>query len=207
MGKREAKLLELLGPEAKDAGSLIPRASTRLLPSNAKLEILSLFVQLGGIQSQPDFAAGPWDLLYRGKVLLELDEEQHFNRYRRTSLEPWAGRLPWAERYLRFSADFEPECLRKGGRGGYWTSPATEKMFGPPDPFRSFAGKGSPRWKQRAFYDAIRDVYALFVPGVSLARVSMYDRVGESELHEVLDGRVECSRAALVDLIESRIVS
>ena len=34
MGKREAMLLELLGSEAKVAGSLIPRASTKLLPND-----------------------------------------------------------------------------------------------------------------------------------------------------------------------------
>lgn len=122
MGNREAKLLELLGSEARKADSRSPRASTALLPGSAKTELLDLFAQLGGIQFQPDFTAGSWDLVYRGAIQLELDEEQHFNRYRRTSLNhPWAGHLPWAEHYLRFSSDFEPECLRKGGHGGYWT--------------------------------------------------------------------------------------
>jgi hypothetical protein len=208
MGKREAKLLELLGSQARTADSRSPRASTALLPGSAKAELHDLFAQLGGIQLKPEFTAGPWDLVYRGAIQLELDEEQHFNRYRRTSLnEPWAGQLPWAERYLSYSAVFEPDCLRKGGHGGYWTSPATERMFGPADLPRTFDGKGSPRWKQRAFYDAIRDACALHVPVVSIARISIYDVVGEYVLRDVLDERVECSRTALENLIESRTAS
>lgn len=80
-------------------------------------------------------------------------------------------------------------------------------MFGPADPPKTFDGKGSPRWKQRAFYDAIRDACALHVPGASMARISIYDVVGEFVLSDVLDGRVKCSRTALENLIESRTAS
>ena len=56
--------------------------------------------------------AGAWDLSMGG-VLIELDEELYFNRYRKITFErPWTASLPWAPAYLQTCESREAECLR-----------------------------------------------------------------------------------------------
>jgi len=48
------------------------------------------------MQDAPTFRPGGWDLPFRGPLLVELDEELHFNCYRATTLEAsWEADLPW----------------------------------------------------------------------------------------------------------------
>lgn len=137
-------------------------------------------------------------------VIVELDEEQHTNRYRRVTLEPvWASDLPWTADYLRYSDTHEDAALRKAKWGGYWTSPSTERMFGPADPPGEFGPSGAPRWKQRALYDAMRDVLA--AEGlVRLARVSVWDELGDTTVGRVLDDRAPEDHDALAELVLRR---
>lgn len=78
-------------------------------------------------------------------------------------------------------------------------------MFGPSDAPKIFGQYGSARWKQRAFYDAIRDMCAIHVDGISVARVSIYDQVDGISLQDILDGRAGIEAMRLHELIESRI--
>jgi hypothetical protein len=61
-------------------------------------------------------------------------------------------------------------------------------MFGPPGPAGVLDGFGSPRWKQRALYDAVKDIAALHSPTLQLCRLSVWDRVGDTTLGDVLAG-------------------
>ena len=204
MGKRQDALMSLLGSHARK--SVLEKASTAWLPAGARAEILELFKNLGGMPGHSEFRAGPWDLTFRNYIQLELDEEQHFNRYRQMVLQSsWASVLPWREAYLRHCEKFEPRCLLKAGNRGYWTSDSTVNMFGPSDAPKIFGQYGSARWKQRAFYDAIRDMCAIHVDGITVARVSIYDQVDGISLQDILDGRAGVKATRLHELIEARI--
>lgn len=74
------------------------RESARKIETYRKLE---------GIQTQPRLAPGKWDLSFRDLVV-ELDEELHFNRYRLVTLsQDWSEVLPWATEYRAFSFEHE----------------------------------------------------------------------------------------------------
>jgi hypothetical protein len=62
---------------------------------------------------------------------------------------------------------------------------------------------GAPRWKQRALYDAIKDLWAL-ENQVQFARLSIYDAVGGVLLGSVLEGRAAANSDALQDLLQTR---
>ncbi len=103
---------------------------------------------------------GPWDLLVDG-VLVELDEQMHFNRYRAVTLDIAAyDELPRFPRdtYRAFCSTREAECLRHGWSFGAWANTSTIRHFGAPGPQGQLEGPGSPRWKQRALYDTVKDL-------------------------------------------------
>lgn len=175
------------------------------MPPAAAARILDLYRSLGGsAEAFVVFRPGVWDIVLADGVIVELDEEQHFNRYRRATLEPgWTATLPWAADYARYSAEHEAAALKKASRGGYWASASTERMFGPADAPGVFTPSGSPRWKQRALYDAMRDVLAA-TGEVRLSRVAVWDDVGDTTLARVLDGRAEVDHEALAELVSRR---
>lgn len=81
--------------------------------------VVHIYGKLGGLQEQPRVAPGPWDIQF-DDIAVELDEENHFNRYRATTLD--------ANTYERLT-HFEPSeyrlwCARDESRcliyGGYW---------------------------------------------------------------------------------------
>jgi hypothetical protein len=190
MGAQQDALVQLLA----DAG--YRRASTKSMRPNLESlrsadqqEILRLYRTLGGVLDAPRLRPGAWDCVLEGGLMVELDEGQHFNRYRRKTLESaWAQDLPWREAYLRYCMQFESACALERGWGSYWTSVSTERMFGPAGPTRLLDGAGSPRWKQRALYDAMRDIAAVG-SGVRLARLAVYDVVDGTPLAAILDGK------------------
>lgn len=52
-------------------------------------------------------------------VVIELDEEQHFNHYRAATLRfSWAEELPWTSAYRDYSRLHEPDLARKFVSGG-----------------------------------------------------------------------------------------
>lgn len=206
MGARQDALIQVLveaGYQPASTRSMRPHLGG-LRPQDQQ-EILGLYRALGGTLDVPRLRPGPWDCVLEGGLIVELDESQHFNRYRRKTLEPqWTRRLPWREPYQRYCTQYESACAAERGWGSYWTSTATERMFGPAGPARLLDGAGSPRWKQRALYDAMRDIAAVG-SGVRLARLAVYDIVGGASLAEMLDGK-PVDRDALRALIEERTV-
>lgn len=77
-------------------------------------------------------------------------------------------------------------------------------MFGLASAPGNHDGVGSPRWRQRALYDAVRDIWVGNNPTWRLARVSMYDLVGGVRINEVLTGKHHVDPSLLRKLIESR---
>ncbi|MDR6171149.1 hypothetical protein [Curtobacterium sp. SORGH_AS_0776] len=170
------------------------------LPEGARSAIRGLYRQLGGVLDEPKLRPGGWDLAYDG-ILVELDEEMHFNRYRAVTLDVDTGAsAPWAAAYEDFCRTHE----RRSGTGGRrWSSPSAERMFGAAAPHWTFEGGGAPRWKQRALYDAMKDVAAT-AGVVRLSRISVYDMVDGVRLEDLLRGRAVAPPSVVRTFVESR---
>lgn len=205
-GKRVAVLLDALTatglePLPKDAAP--SRPSLADLPAGTAAEALDLYRALGGTQDAPSFRPGGWDLSFRGPLLVELDEELHFNRYRVATLAAsWEAALPWTADYRRHCAEREDECLEAGDWGKRWTNDSTARMFsgGPPGDLN---GDGAPRWKQRALYDSLKDTLPV-IGGARLARVATHDSVFGVALGAMLDGFAAVDAAAIRTLVDTR---
>jgi hypothetical protein len=126
-------------------------------------------------------------------ILVELDEERHFNRYREQTLRAAVyAQLPAFPRatYQSFCVEHEDDCLTSASFGGYWSNDSCEAMFGKAGPKRDLSGAGAPRWKQRAFYDFLKDLAPLCDLGL-MARLAIWDELsgtGGLMLGEVLEG-------------------
>lgn len=152
----------------------------------------------------PVLRPGAWDLAFEVGLVVELDEELHFNRYRKRTLEsPRIRDMPWSLDYLRFTAEFEAECLAAGKWGKRWTNPSCETVFGAADLPGEFGISGAPRWKQRALYDAMKDVSA-HSTGTKLARLSVHDVVNGVRLGDALELRAIIDVEGLADLLRRR---
>jgi hypothetical protein len=68
-------------------------------------------------------------------------------------------------------------------------------------------GVCAPRWKQRAVYDALKDVVSLLPGGIRLARVATHDTVDGVTLGTILDGRGAVDPRSIRALVESRIAA
>jgi hypothetical protein len=138
-------------------------------------------------------------------LVVELDEELHFNRFRARTLQPeWTAALPWRAEYLAHSGVHEQKCLAAGRWGQRWTSRASESMFGPPAAAGVLDGAGAPRWKQRALYDAVKDITASSAGAIRLARLSVWDIVGGVRLGDVLARGAHVDPDHLHDLLVRR---
>jgi hypothetical protein len=157
----------------------IPVATPRLesLDGDSQDEALRLYGSLGGRLQSPTLTPGPWDILVDG-VLVELDEELHFNRYRSLTLEsPSYSRLRGfpVVAYRSLCDEHEVDCLKAGRGQKRWMNDSTERHFGPSGPRGDLSGGGSSRWKQRALYDFMKDFSVLSVGGPKLARISIWE--------------------------------
>lgn len=172
------------------------------LHSDARDEVLAIYAMLGGLSPAPTLRPGSWDMQTHDNLYIELDEEFHFTRYRAATLQlSTFARLPWTPTHLAFCAAHEKAAARGGGR---WTSASTEKMFGPSDAVGVYGENGSARGKQRALYDAMKDVAAA-TGSVRLARISIYDWVEGVTLGDILNGMRSVPPEAVRRAIESRV--
>lgn len=202
MGARETVLARLLGAA--------PRTRHRLyvdtLPPQAQDQLHRLYQALGGVHDAlPTYYTGGWDMELPDGLTVELDEEQHFTCYREVSLQQkWGRELPWRQQYLGLLVRYEAEGMRAAAsRPGYWTNPKSVRMFGPSSPRGVWEPLGSSRSKQRALYDATKDLMALYGM-VRLARLSIWDQVGGVLVGDVLKGRAQVDTKALMKLVEER---
>lgn len=170
MGKKQTHLEDIL-------------AATIHFPYNE--EIMRVYKALGGRLSDYPKSFGAWDIFVPKSAenddgfYVELDENQHFNRYRGITLNSCVYKRErifspeQLEEYKRFCAEYEHRCPHTGG---WWSNPSTNEQFGPASPEGDFSENGSSRWKQRAFYDFLKDVSSL-AEEKPLIRVSVYDAV------------------------------
>jgi len=206
MGAQQQRLGEVLATLGFRQTNKCARPKLADMPPKARDYVMELYHALGGIDPNPRLTPGPWDYAYDTNLVVELDESAHFNRYRAKTLEPpWAQHLPWYIAYTTYATTFEDACLKERGWGGYWTSTSTERQFGAAGPKGVLNGSGSPRWKQRALYDAMRDITA-FHGDIRLVRLSVYDEVDSVTLGDSLTSKAPLNTEALHALIAERTV-
>lgn len=169
-------------------------------------EIEDLYRQLSGVRPYPTLRPGAWDLAFEGGLVVELDEELHFNRYRKATLEPaWMASLPWRQEYRRYCGEHEPVCMAAATWGQRWTNPSCARLFGEGGSLGDLSGTGAPRWKQRALYDAIKDAAAV-LGSIQLARVATVDVAADVPLGDALKGQAEVEPGVVAELVTQRLV-
>ena len=109
--------------------------------------------------------------------------------------------------YRRHCVSYEQECKDAGSWGGRWTNPSCEKQFGGASNPGDLSGGGSPRWKQRAFYDYLKDLSPLVIK-VKVARISMWEEIKVEgkmvKVSRVLDQENELAAKSIYRLIRER---
>ena len=177
MGKRQSALKDILG--GSDRVGRLPMPTATSLSASALDETLrEMYQWLGGRQQNLPPRRGRWDVEFGG-MAIELDEERHFNRYRLLTLDHAVYERSSAfprDEYRSYCRGREPECLRAGRWGRYWTTPSAEAHFGPSDAEGVLGRHGSACWRQRAYYDFMKDMASLVLP-VGVCRLSVWDSV------------------------------
>ena len=201
MAKKRERFLERIA-KSKFGSELIEDSwdSNVLRNSPYYKEIENVYKRLGGIQKEVPLTPGDYDISTK-EALIELDEENHFNRYRLITLESDVyNNIQGVDstQYKKFCRTRESQCLKFGG---YWTSSSSEIQFGVSDPNGEFTTNGSARWKQRAFYDFLKDVYSLET-GRKLIRIPIYEIYNYQSIDYILS--YEDSRN-LVNYLNKRI--
>ncbi|MDI9466586.1 MAG: hypothetical protein GX382_09070 [Syntrophomonadaceae bacterium] len=204
MGKKQTLLTKWLNGTTEG----LPEISIAdLLGSEFREDIENIFSLLGGKDitcSKP----GGYDMLIPSEeIIVELDEHQHFNRYRLTTLSSKLydsiPHFPLAE-YRRFCNEYEKKCP---ARLGWWSNAGANKLFGQPSPDGNHSGNGSTRWKQRAFYDYLKDLGQL-IHGVPVIRISVYETIEVNDslvtLEKVLSNPIEEGRDSVRQLVMAR---
>jgi len=107
---------------------------------------------------------------------LELDEEQHYNRFRALTLTSSTvydriGNFPMLQ-YKALCREFEGTCRTDGK---YGRSNSSNKQF-QRDSLCEPGREEMTRWKQRAFYDFLKDSLSL-ITRKPLIRISIYEEI------------------------------
>jgi hypothetical protein len=142
--------------------------------------ITNVYKSLGGIQNMYPLNFGDFDISIEN-CFIELDEEHHFNRYRRLTLDaPIYKNLKYfpVELYNDYCVKFENKV---GKTGSFWSTPSSDKQFGPSRIDNEFPGNGPTRWKQRAFYDFLKDIISILQPK-PVYRFSIYESLGYEKI-------------------------
>ena len=178
-------------------------SSADILNSNYSNEIKDIYSVFKGQLHIPPTKFGSWDIA-TSKFIIELDEERHFNRYRSITLNS-----PFYLKHQNFSvADYqtycsiyENACLKAASWGKNWKNDSTEKQFCKSNTYGLLTGNGSSRWKQRAYYDFLRDISGKIME-LPIIRLSIYDTYKNISVEKILKTEQE---NVLLDLIETKI--
>lgn len=210
MGMMQETLASLLdGLRTCGGASLSVPRSRDIVHAGLEPQVAEMYRALGGILDPFVLNLRSWDIEFDGAAV-ELDEHLHFNRYRLLTLQsPLYARLtrfPMAP-YRDYCKIHEGDCLTAGSYGGKWTNLSSERQFGRAGTPKDLDGNGAPRWKQRAFYDFVKDLSPLVI-GVTVVRVSMWDTIADGQdmrlVKDVLLSPSPYSSWGLAALIRSR---
>ncbi len=209
MSERTEKLMALLGPKGASAGTDLPLPGPGdFVRAGLAEQVSQVYRALGGLLDEPPVdRIGAWTLAFHS-MAVALDEEQHFNRWRAVTLAAPAyrvlGHFP-TRKYLDFCESFEKQAIEIGAMGDRWTTPSAEREFGPSGPNGALDGLGSARWRQRAFFDFLKDLAPLAL-GLPMMRLAIWDRVAFGSVSMTLGPALDelGAASAIARLIEAR---
>ena len=212
MGKRQDVLKNILQQAGYTiANGRLPSPNKEILEASVVAgEVWRIYRDLGGVSSEIlPLNLGKWDIEVDG-IAVELDEDLHFNRYRSLTLQsPLYDKLPHfpLEQFRNYCKHYESACVRAGSYGRKWTNNSCEKQYGKAETAGKLTGNGAPRWKQRAFYDFVKDMTP-FLLNISVVRISIWDslRINGAEylVEEILDKEISSTTKQFSELIQTR---
>ena len=163
-------------------------------------EVKSMYKELGGTQEDPPLTFGPWDIS-TPKFIIELDEENHFNRYRYKTLNSAIYQEIKGfskDRYQQYCIKYEANCCKYGG---YWKNDSSENLFIKSDDNGCLNGTGSSRWRQRAFYDFLRDITGV-ISGIPVIRLSIYQTFKSKKVQDIIESK---DKTMILDLVRTTV--
>jgi len=192
MGKRQTELLNVLCKGGFTFTNKPKIDKEMVLDSPFYDELFKVYKNLGGILDEIPNRYTSFDIITE-EGIIELDEERHFNQYRQTTLNSSIyenlSNLPF-NTYQELCTSKQDICLKTASHGKNWTSKSTEKQFGKSSTKGDLTTLGSSRWKQRAFYDFIKDSLNLIFPKILLVRFSIYEVVDEKTINDILNKKL-----------------
>jgi len=198
--RKESILKQVVLQEYGEKKHLKLTRSQFLLSSEFYSEVESMYKELGGILGEPPLTFGSWDIS-TPEFILELDEENHFNRYRLQTLNSSIYQMINGFRldeYMRFCTLYESGCRK---HGGFWKNNSSEKLFVKSDDNGCLDGAGSSRWRQRAFYDFLRDVTGL-IKEIPVIRLSIYQTFKGRKVYDIIESK---DKAMILDLVRTTV--
>lgn len=211
MGERQNVLKSILQQAGYSvAGGHLAYPDARTIEmSVVASEVLRVYRVLGGVLNKIPMNLRKWDI-EADEIAVELDEELHFNRYRFLTLQSHLydnlAHFP-LEQYRNYCKRYEINCLRAGSYGKKWTNDSCEKQYGRAELAGELTGNGAPRWKQRAFYDCVKDLTPLLL-NLPLVRISVWDslKIGGVEclVGDILDKKIMSAAGQFRQLIQTR---
>ena len=198
--RKESILKQVVLQEYGEKKHLKLTKSQFLLSSEFYSEVESMYKELGGILGEPPLTFGSWDIS-TPEFILELDEENHFNRYRLQTLSSNIYQMINGFRldeYMRFCTLYESGCRK---HGGFWKNNSSEKLFVKSDDNGCLDGAGSSRWRQRAFYDFLRDVTGL-IKEIPVIRLSIYQTFKDRKVYDIIESK---DKAMILDLVRTTV--
>ena len=191
MGNRE-DFLKSICEDKYGKGQHPAPALAALLPDQLS-EINRIYKDLGGILPTAPYKFAKYDIPVKD-FIIELDEQEHFNRYRFYTLDSsiYENCLNFdKENYKGYCAKYEDKCRTDGKFG---SSPSADKQFGKID---SDDLEWS-RWKQRAFYDLVKDAYSI-AKKLPIIRISIYDEYNGETINDLLKSHKKTKLLAYVE--------
>jgi len=211
MGKMEKNLISKLEKVSKNISSgTLPYPTLDVIQNSTFYEeVKNVYKNLGGILSEIPINLRKWDIEIDG-IAFELDEQLHFNRYRNITLQSniyeQLPKFPLSS-YVTYCKYYEEACISAGSYGGKWSNDSCEKQFGKASSLKNFNGVGAPRWKQRAFYDFVKDLTNLLF-NIPLVRISIHDVIiinnNKIPVKEVVENSGSYGSLELYELIKER---
>lgn len=207
MGERQA-LLKSLAEDIYDNSSIkTPKISIFEIEYSGLIsEVERIYYALGGTSEQVPLNYGAWDIQLKD-FYIELNEERHFNRYRFETLtssiyEDYSNFS--VSNYREYCLMNEEQCLKSASWGNNWRTNSSDKLFIVSGDNGDLSKNGSSRWRQRAFYDFIKDLISV-VRKVPVLRVSIYDNYNGNTVNEMLIKKDIHNLRAFLKHLEKRI--
>lgn len=204
--QKEEKFKEIIYKKAKMRFKPISKPSKPDFDKSIIIEdIDKIYRALGGVLEEAPSRFRGWDAEIKGFAFM-IDDERHFNRYRLETLNSELYKkikFPMKE-YKEYCKKYENICLRAATWSEKWSSYGSVKQFGEAGIEGKIDGAGAPKWKQRAYYDFVRDVTPL-ITDYKVVRFSIWDSIGDGLVNDVLGGKRDDLIDPFIELIKSRM--